>query len=147
VVDLERIGDLCVNICERATELNEEPPLQPVGDLTSLADEAISVVHDALDALVDGDVDRATGILRRDASIDEQYGRILQDVLALMAQEPSAIYRATRVQSIAKYLERIADHAMNIAENVVFLVKGTDIRHRHREFDDSMPPSRPPRSR
>ena len=146
VVDLERIGDLCVNICEKAT-VNEEPPLHPVGDLTSLADEAISVVHDALDSLVAGDVERATGILRRDASIDEQYGRIFQDVLALMARDPAAIYRATRVQSIAKYLERIADHAMNIAENVVFLVKGTDIRHRHRDLDDSLPPSQPPRSR
>ncbi|MFT3766086.1 MAG: PhoU domain-containing protein [Minicystis sp.] len=72
---------------------------------------------------------RATALLARDAAIDEHYGQIFQGVLDLMAREPAAIYRATRVQSIAKYLERIADHATNIAETVVFLVKGTDIRH------------------
>lgn len=135
VVDLERIGDLCVNICERVVELNEEPPLHPVADLTSLADEAIAVVHDALDALVARDVDKATALLDRDAPIDDHYARIFRDVLELMAREPGAIYRATRVQSIAKYLERIADHAMNIAESVVFMVKGTDIRHAHRDAE------------
>jgi len=129
VTDLERIGDLCVNICERVSELNEEPPLAPVADLTSLADEAIALVHDALDALVARDVDKATALLARDAAIDAHYTRIFKGVLELMAREPASIYRATRVQSIAKYLERIADHATNIAETVVFLVKGTDIRH------------------
>ena len=73
VTDLERIGDLCVNICERVIELNEEPPLRPVGDLASLADEAIALVHDALDALVARDVDKATALLDRDAAIDEHY--------------------------------------------------------------------------
>jgi phosphate transport system protein len=141
VTDLERIGDLCVNICERVIELNEEPPLRPVGDLGGLADEATSVVHDALDALVARDVEKATKLLDRDAAIDEHYGRIFRDVLDLMAHEPAAVYRATRVQSIAKYLERIADHAMNIAETVVFLVKGTDIRHGNRKAG---PGSNPP---
>lgn len=129
VVDLERIGDLCKNICERVVELNEEPPLAPPIDLTGLADETAAVVHDALDALVAEDVDKATALLSRDDSIDAHYGRIFQGLLALMARDPGAIYRATRVQSIAKYLERIADHATNVAETVVFLVKGTDIRH------------------
>jgi phosphate transport system protein len=130
VTDLERVGDLCVNICERVVELNEEPPLSPVADLTSLADEAISLVHDALDALVARDVEKATALLARDSAIDEHYARIFEGVLDLMARDPASIYRATRVQSIAKYLERIADHATNIAETVVFLVNGTDIRHR-----------------
>ena len=142
VTDLERIGDLCVNICERVVELNEEPPLQPVGDLTSLADEAISLVHDALDALVARDVDKAKALLGRDSVIDDHYAQIFRGVLDLMAREPAAIYRATRVQSIAKYLERIADHATNIAETVVFLVKGTDIRHHaSRHVDSDHPPS------
>ncbi len=129
VTDLERIGDLCVNICERVVELNEEPPLQPVGDLTNLADEAIALVHDALDALVARDVEKARALLGRDDIIDEHYARIFKGVLDLMAKDPTSVYRATRVQSIAKYLERIADHATNIAETVVFQVKGTDIRH------------------
>jgi phosphate transport system protein len=144
VTDLERIGDLGVNICERVIELNEEPPLSPASDLTDLADEAIALVHDALDALVARDVERAEALLDRDASIDEHYGRIFRELLDLMAREPTAVYRATRVQSIAKYLERIADHAVNIAETVVFLVKGKDIRHpksRYHESDTPPPPS------
>lgn len=140
VTDLERIGDLCVNICERVIELNEEPPLPPVADLESLAGEAISVVHEALDVLVARDVDRARALLTRDDGIDEHYGRIFKDVLELMARDPKSVYRATRVQSIAKYLERIADHAMNVAETVVFLVKGTDIRHYNRKYDSDAPP-------
>jgi phosphate transport system protein len=153
VTDLERIGDLCVNICERVVELNEEPPLQAlrpgadaaaaaagVGDLSNLADEAIALVHDALDALVARDVEKARALLGRDAIIDEHYGQIFRGVLDLMAREPTAVYRATRVQSIAKYLERIADHAVNIAETVVFLVKGTDIRHYQSRQRESDPP-------
>jgi phosphate transport system protein len=144
VIDIERVGDLCVNICERVTELNEEPPLTPAFDLTSLADESTAALHDALDALVERDVEKATALLGKDAGIDEHYGQIFKEVLDLMARDPAAVYRATRVQSIAKYLERIADHAMNIAETVVFLVKGTDIRHtksRQRESDAPPPPA------
>lgn len=140
VTDLERIGDLSVNICERVIELNEEPPLPPVQELGSLSDEVIAVVHDALDALVARDVDRATALLTRDEVIDDHYTRIFQEVLGIMARDPSAIYRATRVQSIAKYLERIADHAMNVAETVVFLVKGKDIRHWNRRTESDFPP-------
>jgi phosphate transport system protein len=142
VTDLERIGDLGVNICERVAELNEEPPLPPVGDLGGLAEEATGVVHEALDALVERDVDRATQLLSRDAGIDEHYGEIFTELLQLMTRDPSTVYRATRVQSIAKYLERIGDHAMNIAETVVFLVKGKDIRHGSRR-NDTMPPTAP----
>jgi len=143
VTDLERVGDVGVNICERVIELNEEPPLPEVIDVSSLADESLGVLHEALDALVARDVERATALLQRDDMIDEHYGRIFKQVLAMMSRDPSAIYRATRIQSIAKYLERIGDHAMNIAETVVFLVKGTDIRHYNRRNDvnaDSSPP-------
>jgi phosphate transport system protein len=143
VTDLERIGDIGVNICERVVELNEEPPLPEVVDVSSLADESIVVLHEALDALVSRDVDRATALLERDDQIDEHYTKIFQQVLAMMSRDPSTIYRATRIQSVAKYLERIGDHAMNIAETVVFLVKGTDIRHFNRRTDsmaDSVPP-------
>jgi phosphate transport system protein len=101
------------------------------------------VLHEALDALVSRDVDRATALLERDDQIDEHYTKIFQQVLAMMSRDPSTIYRATRIQSVAKYLERIGDHAMNIAETVVFLVKGTDIRHFNRRTDsmaDSVPP-------
>src|SRR5262245_9585713 len=132
VTDLERIGDLGVNICERVTELNDVPALAVGGDLTGLAEEAIGTVREALDTLVARDVEHATDLLKRDATIDERYSTLFTQLLRLMAADPDAIYRATRVQSIAKYLERIADHAMNIAEDVVFLVRGKDIRHHSR---------------
>ncbi|AKT41439.1 phosphate signaling complex protein PhoU [Chondromyces crocatus] len=132
VTDLERIGDLVVNVCERVEELNEESPLAVTEELTSLSEEAAAVVREALDALVSRDVERAQKLLEHDDQIDDHYARIFQDVLTLMSRDPATVYRATRVQSIAKYLERIADHAMNIAESVVFLVKGRDIRHNNR---------------
>jgi phosphate transport system protein len=137
VTDLERIGDLAANICERVAELNTQPavPSDLDLDLGELADQATLVVHEALEALVHRDVERAIELLGRDEIIDEQYTRIFERLLALMAKDSSAIYRATRIQSIAKYLERIGDHATNIAETVVFLVKGKDIRHRHRWND------------
>ncbi|HSN97646.1 MAG TPA: phosphate signaling complex protein PhoU, partial [Candidatus Nanopelagicales bacterium] len=126
VTDLERIGDLVVNVCERVEELNEEAPLPVAEELASLSEEAAAVVREALDALVSRDVDRAQQLLASDDQIDDHYARIFQDVLTLMSRDASTVYRATRVQSIAKYLERIADHAMNIAESVVFMVKGRD---------------------
>ncbi len=135
VTDLERIGDLAANICERVAELNTQPPGPTNLDLGELADQATLVVHEALEALVHRDVEHAIELLGRDELIDAQYTRIFERLLALMAQDSTAIYRATRIQSIAKYLERIGDHATNIAETVVFLVKGKDIRHRHR-WDD-----------
>ncbi|AUX41959.1 PhoU family transcriptional regulator [Sorangium cellulosum] len=146
VTDLERIGDLVVNVCERVQELNEEPPLAPASELQGLSDEAIEVVHEALDALVARDCDRAKQLLTRDDVIDEHYARIFQEVLLTMSRDPSTVYRATRIQSIAKYLERIADHAMNIAESVVFLVKGTDIRHNNRLRENDPLPTTPPPS-
>ena len=140
VTDLERIGDLGVNICERVIELNEEPPITMPEGVAALAEEAIAAVHDALDALVARNVTRATEILQQDDGIDDKYAEVFEEVLDLMAKDPTSIFRATRIQSIAKYLERIGDHAMNIAETVVFLVNGKDIRHDKRKFDSDRPP-------
>jgi phosphate transport system protein len=135
VTDLERIGDLAVNICERVVELCQEPPLPVRIDLGGLADEATGALHEALDALVARDVDHATELLRRDDVIDAHYSAIFADVLRLMSADGTTIFRATRVQSIAKYLERVADHAMNVSETVVLIVKGKDIRHRRPKDD------------
>jgi phosphate transport system protein len=135
VTDLERMGDLGVNICERVIELGEEPPMELPAGVRALATEAIDAVHGSLDALVARDVALATRILEQDDVIDEHYSTIFEGILRLMARDPTAIYRATRVQSIAKYLERVGDHAMNVAETVVFLVNGKDIRHHKRLAD------------
>jgi phosphate transport system protein len=136
VTDLERIGDLVVNLCERVIELSAEPAMPTLDDLEQLANEALAAVRESLDAWVRRDAVSARKMLQRDEGIDERYSAVFHDVLAMMARDPATIYRATRVQSIAKYLERIGDHAMNIAETVVFLVEGRDIRHRWGDGND-----------
>lgn len=132
VTDLERIGDLCVNICERVLELNEEPALPLINDVTGLGTEASELLRRSVDALVRRDAERANQLLSEDDPVDAHYTRIFESVLALMSSNPDAVFRATRLQSVAKYLERVADHAANIAETVIFMVHGKDIRHRNR---------------
>jgi len=129
VTDLERIGDIGVNICERAIELNEEPPLKPYVDLPKMAEVAQGMVREALDAFVNRDAERAQAVIERDQIVDAYYAQIFRELLTYMMEDPRSIYRATRVQSVAKYVERIGDHATNLAEMVVFMVKGKDIRH------------------
>jgi phosphate transport system protein len=130
VTDLERIGDLGVNICERVIELNQEPPLKThVVDLPKMAEAVQRMVREALDAFVHGDVERAEHVIAQDAEVDAFYAQSFRELLTYMMEDPRNIYRATRLQSVAKYLERIGDHATNLAEHVVFMVKGKDIRH------------------
>lgn len=129
VTDLERIGDMAVNVCERVIELNAEPPLKPYVDLPRMSEAAERMVHQALDAFVDGDADRAQGVIEQDRTVDAYYGQIFRELLAYMTEDARNIYRATRLQAIAKYLERVGDHATNLAEKVVFMLKGKDIRH------------------
>jgi phosphate transport system protein len=132
VTDLERMGDLGVNICERVIELNAEPPLKPYVDLPKMGEEVRAMVREALDAFVNRDADHAQRVIDRDSTLDAYYAQIFRELLTYMMEDTRNIYRATRVQSIAKYLERVGDHATNLAEMVVFMVKGKDIRHRGR---------------
>ncbi len=129
VTDLERIGDLAVNICERVVDLNQEPPLKPYISIPAMAEAAEGMVRDALDAFVREDVARARAVIDRDAVVDEYYAQLFREVLVYMMEDPHTIYRGIRLQAIAKYIERIADHATNLAEMVVFMVQGKDIRH------------------
>jgi phosphate transport system protein len=129
VTDLERIGDLAVNVCERVIELNAEPPLKPYVDLPTMAEVVQKMVHEALDAFVNRDAERAQQVIERDRTVDAYYAQTFRELLTYMMEDPRNIRRATRVQSIAKYLERTGDHATNLAEMVVFMVKGKDIRH------------------
>jgi phosphate transport system protein len=133
VTDLERIGDLGVNICERVVELNAEPPLKPYVDMPNMAREVQEMLHEALDAFVAADADRAQHVIVRDRNIDAYYSQIFRELLTYMMEDPRNIFRATRLQSIAKYLERIGDHVTNLGEMVVFMVKGKDIRHGGRQ--------------
>jgi len=127
--DLERIGDLAVNICERALELNQEPIVKPYIDIPRIASIAESMVKDSLDAFLQGDCGLAEAVIERDDQVDHLNGQIFRELLSYMAEDRDAISRGTRILFVSKYLERIADHASNIAEMVVFMVKGKTIRH------------------
>ena len=131
VTDIERMGDLVANVCDRVVELAEEQPPgpPPSGSLQLMASATQAMVHDALAAFIARDAPRARDLLERDRVVDDYYKQLFAELLAEMMADGKNVYRATRLQSIAKYLERIADHATNIAERVVFLVEGRDIRH------------------
>lgn len=129
VTDLERVGDLGVNICERAIELCSEQTLPEQAEVMTLGAEVIRLLHGALDAFVRADARLARELLDRDEDIDASFARIFQTLVLCMIANPQTVERATRLQSLARYLERIADHATNVAEMVVFMVKGKDVRH------------------
>ena len=129
VTDLERIGDLAVNIAERAKDLNEAPPLTPYVDTPRLAELAQQQVKKALDAFVSSDVAKAEVVLKEDEHLDVLYLKIFNELLGYMMEDSKNIRRATALMFIAKHLERIGDHATNVAEMVVYMVRGTDIRH------------------
>lgn len=129
VTDLERIGDLAVNICERAVQLSSEPPLRNHDDIQRTADLVQSMVRDAIDAFVQGDSEKAQAVIARDTQVDELYHQVFRDILGLMLKDSTTIERGIHMQSVAKWLERIADHSTNLAELVVFMVNGQDIRH------------------
>lgn len=127
--DMERIGDMAVNICERVLELNQEPQLKPLIDIPRMSEVAASMLRESLDAFVRGDVDLALKVCRDDDMIDDLTQQLFRELLSYMAEDPKTISRGIRLVFVAKYLERIADHATNIAEMVVFMVKGKSIRH------------------
>ena len=127
--DLERIGDNAVNICERAIELNDEPILKPYIDIPRMAQIAQEMLKASIDAFVGGDVDLAQSVIERDDEVDQLNYQIYRELLSYMAEDPTSIGRATRILFVSKYLERIADHATNIAEMVVYMVQGRNVRH------------------
>jgi phosphate transport system protein len=127
--DLERMGDLAVNIAERALELNQEPVLKPYIDIPKMREIAQGMTRDALNAFVRKDKKLATDVIMRDDEVDDLKHDVLQELAFFMAQDPSTVSRAMKISFVATYLERIADHATNIAEMVIYLVEGKIIRH------------------
>jgi phosphate transport system protein len=127
--DIERIGDMAVDTCERAVELLDEPPLKPFIDIPRMAEAAQKMLKDSLDAFVAKDADLAMRVCESDDFVDNLNQQIFNELLLYMLKNPKNIARAVRLTYIAKYLERIADHATNIAEMVVYMVKGKVIRH------------------
>ena len=129
VTDIERIGDVTVNIAERAIELSAEPPLKPYIDIPRMANEATRMLHDALDAFVKRDRGLAESVLASDNEVDDLNAQIFRELLTYMIEDPKTVSRAMRITFIAKYIERIADHATNIAQMVIFMREGHDVRH------------------
>jgi phosphate transport system protein len=129
ITDLERMGDLAVDICERSIELMDEPPLKPYIDIPRMADAAQKMLKDSLDSFVARDADLAMTVCEADDFVDNLNHQIFNELLVYMLQDPKNISRAVRLTYITKYLERVADHATNIAEMVVYMVQGKMIRH------------------
>jgi phosphate transport system protein len=127
--ELERISDLAENVCERAIELNEEPQLKPYIDIPRMGNLARMMVKESIDAFVKDDAALARKVLTDDDLVDELMEQLFRELLSFMLEDPHTISRAIRLSFIAKYLERMADHATNIAELVVYLVEGRIIRH------------------
>ena len=127
--ELERMGDLAENIAERAIELNEEPQLKPYIDIPRMAEWTIQMVKECMVAFVNRDADLARKVCRDDDYIDDLTEQLFRELVSFMLEDPRTVTRAARLTFIGKYYERIADHATNIAELVVYLVEGKIIRH------------------
>jgi phosphate transport system protein len=136
--DLERIGDLAVNISERALELNEEPQIKPFVDLPLMANRAQEMLRSALDAFVRRDATKARATIEMDDALDRRMEQVFRELLTYMIEDPKTISRALRLTFVAKYFERIGDMATNICEQVVYLEEGEVIKHPGlREEDES----------
>ena len=129
VTDLERIGDSTVNICQSVEQLNQEPPLKPYVDLPRMSKRTARMVRDALDALVRRDAAQATRVTEADDEVDSLYRQVFGELMSFMTEDPKTTRRAVHLLLVARNLERIADHATNIAEDVIYYVEGRDVRH------------------
>ena len=129
--ELERIGDQAVNIAHRAEELNKEPLLKPLVDIPRMAEHAQGMIHDSLDAFVYAKPDLARQVVVRDETVDLLNRQLHRELTSFMIEDPHTITRCLNLMSVAHNLERIGDHATNIAEDIVYLYEGRDIRHQN----------------
>ncbi|TPV93729.1 MAG: phosphate signaling complex protein PhoU [Myxococcales bacterium FL481] len=129
VTDLERIGDLAVNICERAIDLTAFPDAKLPEELRQMAAHVQGMVTDAIDSFVDRDASKAERVMARDDVVDKLYTKVFRELLSDMMASSAHVEQDVHIQSVAKWLERMGDHAVNLAELVIFLIRGRDIRH------------------
>ena len=130
VNDLERVGDQSVNIGERTLDLLKQPLLKPLIDIPKMAELAQGMLKDALDAFVNQNAELARAVCRRDEQVDHLNDQVFHELLVYMTQDPKTITRALDLILVGRNLERVADHATNIAEDVYYLVRGESIKHR-----------------
>ena len=130
--NLERVGDEATTISRRVIQLSNEPRLEQAGEILPMAATALQMLKEALDAFVRRDSAKARSVIPRDQAVDELNRHLHRELAALMAARPATITRALNLMVISKSLERIGDHAVNVAEQVVYLCEGLDIRHARR---------------
>ncbi|MBI3316898.1 MAG: phosphate signaling complex protein PhoU [Candidatus Omnitrophica bacterium] len=131
--DLERMGDQAVNIAEKALIINQEPPIKPYEDLPKMSQDVRRMMRDALNAFMEQDADQAKSILECDDIVDRLNDKIYDDLQILMVQKPQCIRPGVSLIMVSHNLERVADLATNIAEDVIYLKRGIDVRHHIRE--------------
>jgi phosphate transport system protein len=131
--ELERIGDQAVNICQSAHFLLQAPPLKPFVDIPIMAEIAQRMVRDSLESLVRKDVTLANRVLQEEDKVDAFRDQIFRELLTYMMADPATIPRALSLILISRNLERVGDHATNIAEEVIYWIQGRDIRHHHQD--------------
>lgn len=129
--DVERVGDLAVNIAKSAIRIGEKPLIKPIVDIPDMAELALGMVSDGLKAYYEEDVELARELAERDDQVDKMYGELIKELLKLAADHPDKMMQITQLSFICRFIERIADHATNIAESVIYLVRG-----RHYELND-----------
>jgi phosphate transport system protein len=129
VTDLERMGDQAVNIAQRVLELNQEPQLKPYIDLPRMAEKAQRMVKESLDAFVARDTELARRVCAEDSEVDALKEQIFRELLTYMMEDPKTIPRAIRLILVSRFMERVADHATNIAEMVIYMVESKMVRH------------------
>jgi phosphate transport system protein len=127
--DLERVGDEATSIAKRAVKLAAEPPLKPYVDIPRMGNIALEMLRDALDCFLNSDTEKAVAVVKRDAEVDAINKQLYRELSSYMIERPQSISRALELMFISKSIERIADHATNIAEEMVFLAQAKDIRH------------------
>lgn len=141
--DLERVGDEATAIARRARDLNKEPQLKPYVDLPQMARQVLDMLGTAIDAFVAGDPEKARSVIPRDKEIDQLNKQLHRELTSFIAENPANISRSLNLMAISKRLERIGDHAKNIAEEVVYFCEANDIRHSQRAANSEGAPGAP----
>jgi phosphate transport system protein len=134
IIDLERVGDHCVSICRDVLKLNMEPQLKPYIDLPKMAQDAIAMINDSLQAFFDGDTKLAFDVIKRDDGVDQLNNQVTRELLTYTMEDIRTLPTVMSLMNISRRLERVADHATNVAEMVYYMVEGKIIRHTYIEM-------------
>ena len=132
---LERIGDMAVNIAEKAIQLNEEPQLKPYIDLPRMTDLVTVMIKDSLDSFINNDLSQAESVRRMEEVVDDLNEQIFRELLTFMMEDSKSIHRALLIMQVSKNMERIADHAKGIADMVTYMITGQSVRHQTRDLE------------